>query len=60
MRPKPPSNPGRRKFLITATSVLGAGAVVGVSIPFDSEWLEFRLEFQIPLIVSGWSSKSLS
>ena len=26
MRPKPPSNPGRRKFLITATSVLGAGA----------------------------------
>ena len=34
MQPKPPSNPGRRKFLITATSVLGAGAVVGVAIPF--------------------------
>ena len=34
MQLKPPSNPGRRKFLITATSVLGAGAVVGVSIPF--------------------------
>ena len=34
MRPKPPSNPGRRKFLITATSVLGVGAVVGVAIPF--------------------------
>ena len=34
MQPKPPSNPGRRKFLITATSVLGAGAVVGAAIPF--------------------------
>ena len=34
MQLNPPSNPGRRKFLITATSVLGAGAVVGVSIPF--------------------------
>ena len=34
MQPKPPSNPGRRKFLIVSTSVVGAGAVVGAAIPF--------------------------
>jgi ubiquinol-cytochrome c reductase iron-sulfur subunit len=34
MQPKTPSNPGRRKFLIAATSVVGAGAVVGAAIPF--------------------------
>ena len=34
MQPKPPSNPGRRKFLIAATSIVGAGAVIGAAIPF--------------------------
>ena len=34
MQPKNPSNPGRRKFLIAATSVVGAGAVVGAAVPF--------------------------
>ena len=34
MQPKPPPNPGRRKFLIVSTSVVGAGAVVGAAIPF--------------------------
>ena len=34
MQPKPPSNPGRRKFLIAATSIVGTGAVVGAAIPF--------------------------
>lgn len=36
MQPKPPSNPGRRKFLVAATSIVGAGAVVGAVIPFVS------------------------
>jgi len=34
MQPKTPSNPGRRKFLIAATSIVGTGAVVGAAIPF--------------------------
>ena len=34
MQPKPPSNPGRRKFLIVSTSVVGAGAAIGAAIPF--------------------------
>ena len=34
MQPKAPSNPGRRKFLIAATSITGAGAVIGAAIPF--------------------------
>ena len=34
MQPKAPSNPGRRKFLIAATSITGAGAVIGTAIPF--------------------------
>ena len=34
MQPKLPSNPGRRKFLITATSIVGLGAIVGTAIPF--------------------------
>ena len=34
MQPKAPSNPGRRKFLIAATSIAGAGAVIGAAIPF--------------------------
>ena len=34
MQPKPPSNPGRRKFLIAATSIVGTGAVIGSVIPF--------------------------
>ena len=34
MQPKTPSNPGRRKFLIVSTSVVGAGAVIGAAIPF--------------------------
>ena len=34
MQPKPPSNPGRRKFLIAATSIVGTGAVIGAAIPF--------------------------
>ena len=33
MQPKNPSNPGRRKFLIAATSVVGAGAVVIKDVP---------------------------
>ena len=34
MQPKTPSNPGRRKFLIAATSIVGTGAVIGAAIPF--------------------------
>ena len=34
MQPKDPSNPGRRKFLIAATSIVGTGAVIGAAIPF--------------------------
>ena len=34
MQPKAPSNPGRRKFLIAATSIVGTGAVIGAAIPF--------------------------
>ena len=34
MQPKPPSNPGRRKFLVAATSIVGTGAVIGAAIPF--------------------------
>jgi len=34
MQVKPPSNPGRRKFLITTTSLLGAGAIAGTAVPF--------------------------
>ena len=36
MQPKKPSNPGRRKFLITATSVVGAIGVIGAAVPFLS------------------------
>ena len=36
MQPKEPSNPGRRKFLIAATSVVGAVGAVGAAIPFLS------------------------
>ena len=36
MQPKTPSNPGRRKFLIAATSIVGTGAVIGAAIPFVS------------------------
>ena len=36
MQPKPPSNPGRRKFLVAATSLVGTGAVIGAAIPFVS------------------------
>ena len=34
MQPKPPSNPGRRKFLVAATSIVGTGAIIGAAIPF--------------------------
>lgn len=34
MQPKPPSNPGRRKFLVAATTVVGTVGIVGVAIPF--------------------------
>ena len=34
MQPKAPSNPGRRKFLIAATSIVGTGALIGAAIPF--------------------------
>jgi len=34
MQPKTPSNPGRRKFLIAATSIVGTGAVIGAAVPF--------------------------
>ena len=36
MQPKTPSNPGRRKFLVAATSIVGTGAVIGAAIPFVS------------------------
>ena len=34
MQPKPPSKPGRRKFLIAATSVIGGVGVIGAAVPF--------------------------
>ena len=36
MQPKSPPNPGRRKFLITATSTVGAVGIAGAAIPFIS------------------------
>lgn len=39
MQPKKPSNPGRRKFLITSTSVVGAIGVIGAAIPFGAALL---------------------
>ena len=38
VQPKAPSNPGRRKFLISVTSVVGAGAVAGALVPFVGSW----------------------
>mgnify|MGYP001188507846 CR=1 FL=1 len=38
VQPKAPSNPGRRKFLINATSIVGAGAVAGAIVPFVGSW----------------------
>jgi ubiquinol-cytochrome c reductase iron-sulfur subunit len=38
VQPKSPPNPGRRKFLINATSVVGAGAVAGAAVPFLASW----------------------
>jgi ubiquinol-cytochrome c reductase iron-sulfur subunit len=38
MQPKPPSKPGRRKFLITATSVLGGVGVAFAAVPFLYSW----------------------
>lgn len=38
VQPKPPVNPGRRKFLINATSVVGAGAIAGAVVPFLASW----------------------
>ena len=39
MQPKKPSNPGRRKFLITATSIVGSFGVFAALIPFVSALL---------------------
>ena len=36
MQPKSPPNPGRRKFLISATSAVGAVGVAGAVVPFIS------------------------
>ena len=36
MQPKSPPNPGRRKFLIGATSAVGAVGVAGAVVPFIS------------------------
>ena len=36
MQPKDPSDPGRRKFLIASTSVVGTVGVAGAAIPFLS------------------------
>ena len=36
MQPKSPPNPGRRKFLITATSTVGAIGIAGAAVPFIS------------------------
>ncbi|MBJ13467.1 MAG: ubiquinol-cytochrome c reductase iron-sulfur subunit [Candidatus Marinimicrobia bacterium] len=38
MQPKSPPNPGRRKFLIAATSAVGAVGVAGAAIPFLGSW----------------------
>ena len=38
MQPKPPSKPGRRKFLIAATSVIGGVGVIGAAVPFLASW----------------------
>ena len=36
MQPKSPPNPGRRKFLIAATSTVGAFGIAGAAVPFIS------------------------
>ena len=36
MQPKSPPNPGRRKFLIGATSAVGAVGIAGAAVPFIS------------------------
>ena len=36
MQPKSPPNPGRRKFLIAATSTVGAVGIAGAAVPFIS------------------------
>jgi ubiquinol-cytochrome c reductase iron-sulfur subunit len=38
VQPKSPPNPGRRKFLINATTVVGAGAIAGAAVPFLGSW----------------------
>lgn len=38
MQPKPPSKPGRRKFLIAATSVLGGIGIAATAVPFLGSW----------------------
>tara|TARA_Y100001970_G_scaffold290274_1_gene423384 strand:- start:37629 stop:38225 length:597 start_codon:yes stop_codon:yes gene_type:complete len=38
MQPKSPPNPGRRKFLIGATSAVGAFGIAGAAIPFIGSW----------------------
>jgi len=38
MQPKSPPNPGRRKFLIAATSAVGAVGIAGAAIPFLGSW----------------------
>jgi len=38
MQPKSPPNPGRRKFLIAATSAVGAVGIAGAAVPFFGSW----------------------
>ena len=38
MQPKSPPNPGRRKFLIAATSAVGAVGIAGAAVPFLGSW----------------------
>jgi ubiquinol-cytochrome c reductase iron-sulfur subunit len=38
MQPKPPSRPGRRKFLIAATSFVGGVGIAGAAVPFFASW----------------------
>ena len=38
MQPKSPPNPGRRKFLIAATSAVGAVGIAGSAVPFLGSW----------------------
>ena len=46
MQPKSPPNPGRRKFLIGATSAVGAVGIAGAAVPFISAFNQVLLQKQ--------------